>query len=302
LSSTVTIGICVRNGELSIGDAIESINTQSYPRSLMELIVADDGSSDGTLQVVKNRISKSDISCRIFSFDEKGLGYARNMVVQNAKGKYLIWVDSDNILTKDFVKKQVEFMEKNPNVGMASGMIWFPEQANIVLKLELAPLIAKYHGHVFWNNQEVTKLPGTAGMICRTDLLRQIGGFDKTITGAGEDQDVATRILNLGWYIRRTDVLFYETHGGMTTLKQLWDKYVWYGLSAFPLYHRSLYKISILFMNPLAGLLSGLKVAKAAYPILYKKSVFLSPLHYQFKMFAYLKGFNTAKKQTCTRA
>ncbi|MEM5867131.1 MAG: glycosyltransferase [Candidatus Aenigmatarchaeota archaeon] len=42
-----------------------------------------------------------------------------NVVVKNASGKYIIWVDCDMILPKDHVQKQVEFMEQNPKVGIA---------------------------------------------------------------------------------------------------------------------------------------------------------------------------------------
>ncbi len=297
MESIVTIGVCVRNGEATIGTAMESIITQSYPHELLEIIVVDDGSKDKTLQVIREHFLQSNITLKIISIDEKGLGFARNLVVENACGEYIVWVDSDNILTNDFVKKQVNFMEKNKQVGIAAGKIWVHPDDNVILTLELAPLIAKcsHRATLTALDTEVTKLPGTAGAICRIDLIRKAGGFDKSITGAGEDQDVATRIRNMGWSIGFTDAIFYETHGCMTNYKQLWNKYIWYGHSAFPLYYRGLYKISILLMNPFAGVISGLKVATKTYPVIYKKSLFLSPIHYGFKMIAYLRGFNKAK-------
>ena len=111
----VTIGLCVRNAEVTIRQAIDSILDQDFPCEHMELIVVDGCSEDGTLDIVKNRIKNSGIESRIFC-EKKGLGYARQIVVDNAQGEYIIWVDSDMLLSRNFMRKQVLFMERNPRV------------------------------------------------------------------------------------------------------------------------------------------------------------------------------------------
>lgn len=296
MSSDVTIGICVRNGEASIGNAIESVVLQSYPHKLLEVIFVDDGSIDRTLSIIYKYVRKMDIRCKVFSGEQIGLGHARNLVIENAEGEYVIWVDSDNILTENYIQKQVEFMNENRNVGIAVGMFWIQPGANPILTLELAPLIAKYFARKLWEADDVTKLPGAAGTMCRVDLIKKIGGFDKTISGAGEDQDIAKKINEAGWLICRTEATLFETRGGMSTFKDLWNKYFWYGFSAFPLHYRRIYAISIFLVNPFAGFVSGLRVAATTYPLLHRRILFLSPVHFAFKMFAYLRGFNKAKQ------
>ena len=56
---------------------------------------------------------------------EGGLGVARQIVVDKACGKYIVWVDDDVTLPKDFVRKQVGYMEQNPHVGIAGARYIF---------------------------------------------------------------------------------------------------------------------------------------------------------------------------------
>jgi len=291
----ITVGICVRNGEPFIRNAIESVVKQDFPHELMEIIFVDDGSQDKTLSIIKEYVKNIDVRFKIFSTEWMGIGHARKIVVDNAEGKYIVWVDSDTILPSNFISKQVDFMEKNKNVGIAAGMIWIRCGENAILTLELAPYIVKYYHTKRWRTEDATKLPGTAGTICRTNLIRKVGGFDETINVAGEDQELAKRMKDAGWLICRTNAIFYETRGNMSTWKQLWQKYLWYGLSSFELYRRRIYKLSILTMNPIAGFIAGLLAAMKAYPIIRRKILFLCPAHFAIKMFAWLYGFSKAK-------
>jgi glycosyltransferase involved in cell wall biosynthesis len=117
----VTIGIPVRNRETMVGDALESVAKQDFPHELMETIIVDDGSTDNTLSVVKDKNNKLQLGARIIAHSWMGLGFSRNAVLNNSKAKYIIWVDSDIVLAKDFVKLQVEFMEANPTIAIAKG-------------------------------------------------------------------------------------------------------------------------------------------------------------------------------------
>ena len=116
-----TIGVCVRNSEDHIGDAIESIVCQDFPHECIEVIFVDDGSTDGTLSVIEGYVSRMDMAVRVFHNGWRGLGVTRNVVVGNACGEYIVWVDGDMRLPRDFVRKQVEFMNQHPEVGIGKG-------------------------------------------------------------------------------------------------------------------------------------------------------------------------------------
>jgi len=117
----VTVGVCVRNCEGFVEEVIESIMNQDFPHELMEVIFVDDGSEDETLSIIKGHIPKMDMKVKVFHHEWKGLGYSRNVVVDNATGDFILWVDGDMVLSRDFVSGLVRFMEQNAKVGIAKG-------------------------------------------------------------------------------------------------------------------------------------------------------------------------------------
>jgi glycosyltransferase involved in cell wall biosynthesis len=284
--------MCVRNCENILGRAIDSIIKQDFPHELMEVIFVDDGSEDGTLQIILNYVSKMDIKAKVFQSKWQGLGAARNLIVDNAQGDYIVWVDSDEILSKEYVRKQVEFMEQNPNVGICGGMVKIVS-SNLILNLELIPRIVDNVSFgkprsFIWKTE---RLPGTGGSIFRVKAIRQVKGFNEQISGVGEDQDIALRIKKANWLIRFNDAKFYETHGEMATLKDLWKKYLWYGYGSHKLYRKNRQLFIFPRMSPIAGFIAGFFYSLIAYKLLNQKMVFLLPLHFGFKMIAWTLGF-----------
>ncbi|MHA1267705.1 MAG: glycosyltransferase [Candidatus Helarchaeota archaeon] len=285
----VTIGVCVRNSAVTLHEAIESISCQDYPHELMEVIFVDDGSKDTTLSIINSYVSKMDTSVKVFHHEWKGLGPSRNVVVDNASGDYIIWVDGDMVLPKDHVRKQVEFMEQKPKVGIAKARYGFMRGENIVASLENIPFI------VFdsKNGSLYSKLPGTGGAIFRVEAIRQVNGFDDRLKGVGEDQDVAYRIKVAGWRIERSHALFFERR--VQSWKRLWQKYFWYGHGDYTLYLKNRKIFSIYRMIPLAGFVAGASLIFYAYRLTKCKTVFLLPFHFAFKMAAWCAGFTKSK-------
>lgn len=281
----VTIGVCVKNAETTIKDAIESILAQDFPHELMEVIFVDDGSEDKTLSIVKEYVLKIDMKVKVFHHKWRGLGPSRNVVVENAGGDYIIWVDGDMILPKDHIRKQVEFMERNAKVGIGKARYGFVRGEPLVAALENIPFI------VFdsKNGPLDLKLPGTGGAIFRVKIIRQVGGFDERLRGVGEDQDVAQKIASTGWLIKRSNAFFLERRE--ETWSKLWQKYVWYGYGNYSLYQKSKKIFRIYKMIPLASFLAGLLLSFSAYKIIGRKVVFLLPLHFVFKSTAWCLGF-----------
>ena len=284
----VTIGVCVRNAAFTIREAVESIIAQDYPHELIEVLVIDGCSSDKTVQIVKNVLSNSDIKSQIF-FESKGLGFARQMVVDNAKGKYVVWVDCDMILPKDFVRKQVEFMEKNPGVAIGRAMYGIWSELGPVAYLENIPFVVES-----FRSKEVVPLGicGTEGAIYRLDAIRQVGGFDINIKGAGEDIELAQRILANGWIAKVTPTFFCELC--KESWKGLWNQYVWWGRGGHYLFHKKRDKTMLLKMSPLGGFIAGILRFPFAYKLTRRKLLFLLPFHYAFKRLAFCYGFTKA--------
>lgn len=102
----LSIILPVYNREQTLGEAIDSVLTQSSPH--WELIIVDDCSSDGSLQLA-NEYSKKDSRIRVFSNSvNMGPSVARNRGIDVAKGDYIGFLDSDDTLHKDFVRRMTE--------------------------------------------------------------------------------------------------------------------------------------------------------------------------------------------------
>jgi len=288
LKPKVTIGVCVRNCESTILEAVKSIVAQDYPHELLEVLVVDGCSSDKTVQIIKGVLSNSDIKSQIF-FENKGLGFARQMVVDNAEGKYVVWVDGDMVLPRDFVRKQVEFMEKNPKVAIGRSMYGIWPELGPVAYLENIPFVVESFKY---KKTTLIGMCAAAGTIYRIDAIRQVGGFDINIKGAGEDTEIAQRILANGWTVKATPTFFYELCE--ESWKGLWNQYAWLGRGGYYLFHKNKDKPMLLKMSPLGGFIAGILRFPFAYKLTRRKWLFLLPFHYAFKRLAFCYGFTKA--------
>ena len=109
----VSVIIPMYNKEKNIARTIDSVLAQDYP--WWELVVVDDGSSDGSVSVVERY---EDARIRLFRKENGGVSAARNYGVQKATGEYVVYLDADDSLMPsclltllDVLKKyQVEFL------------------------------------------------------------------------------------------------------------------------------------------------------------------------------------------------
>jgi glycosyltransferase involved in cell wall biosynthesis len=289
INPILTIGICARNCEKTINLAIRSVLFQDFPHRNMEIILVDDGSCDNTLGVAENAISNTDIESRIISLSWGGVGKARNFVLSNARGEYILWVDSDEILRQDFVRKQMSLITKHPNVGILTGQIGVSSSENLVLTLELIPSIVEYSRQT-WTRLE--KLPGTGGSIYKVKAARDVGGFNERLAGRGEDIEIASRIKAAGWSAMGGDGVFFETHGRLSSWRVLWKRYSHEGAEIRRCYSKMRGLYSIYRINPIASLLISFFYAFEGYRRTKLKSSLILPVHFFFKMTAWFYGFS----------
>jgi glycosyltransferase involved in cell wall biosynthesis len=286
----VTIGVCVKNCVNFVKDAIDSILDQDFSHELMEVIFVDDGSEDKTLSVIKSYVPKMDMKVKVFHQEWKGLGYARNVVVNNANSEYIIWVDGDMVLSNDYVKKQVEFMKRNHRVGITKGKQALEAGMNLLATLETYSRAASRM--IDYSSEEARrKSMGTGGCIYRVKAIKQVGGFDNNITGYGEDFDAEYRIRKAGWLLCTTDVQFRDYERGRILWKDLWRRYLQRGHDQHRLSCKRRAMINFYKMLPPAAFLAGLFHSIKIYRLTSRKASFLLPFQYVFKMTAWCLGF-----------
>lgn len=111
----VSVIIPVYNCEKYIKDCVKSIQNQDYPTlNKIQVLLINDGSRDNSLNVC-NEIEKTvkDIKIEVISKKNGGVSSARNVGIKNAKGKYMLFIDSDDFLSKSAIRKLVGFFDKN---------------------------------------------------------------------------------------------------------------------------------------------------------------------------------------------
>jgi glycosyltransferase involved in cell wall biosynthesis len=287
----VTVGVCVKNGASIIKKAIDSLCNQTFPSENVELIVVDGNSQDGTPKIIQNALKTDFGKVRIFQ-ESSGLGIARQMVVERAGGKYIVWLDADMALAPDYLQNQVTFMEQHPEVGIAAGKYSVHIGHGLAADLEnIVYAVDSVYGHQK-NSAKFGYLPGAEGAIYRVEAVRGVGGFDVRINGAAEDTEMAYRVKANGWELAETKETF--TESTRSSWQSLWNQYVWYGRGGHFIFHKDPNTLSLLQMTPMAGFVAGILRSPGAYLLTHKRLFFLLPIHYTYKRLAWLFGFCNA--------
>ena len=114
MSPKVSIGLRSYNQKEYLREAIESVLMQDYEN--MEIVVADDASTDGTQDMLREYEQKHPRRFKII-FNEKnlGIGANSNVILSASTGKYIAWLDGDDLFLPGKIKQQVELLEKNPD-------------------------------------------------------------------------------------------------------------------------------------------------------------------------------------------
>jgi poly-beta-1,6-N-acetyl-D-glucosamine synthase len=279
LACDVTVGICVKNGSEDIVKSLRSVAAQDFPHDRMEVIVVDDGSQDQTLSMVCDYAPKMDVECRVFHHDWQGLGVSRSLVAKRAAGKYIVWVDCDITLPKNHVSTQFAFMEDNPKIGIAKAAYGIIPKANLVAALENMSFVAENSRYEC----------GTGGSIYRTQAIKEVGYFNPLLRRAGEDHDAAFKIASAGWVLTRSPAVFFEQP--RVSWKKLWGKYYNWGFGLHEACRQNPDLVVLYQMLPLAGLYGGIRRAAIAYRLTGKKSAFLLPIQFFYKLSAWCLGY-----------
>jgi glycosyltransferase involved in cell wall biosynthesis len=169
-----------------IGDSIRSVLEQTY--SNLELIVVDDGSTDDTESVVA---AFSDPRFRYVRQPNRGRSNARNQALSLAKGKYITFLDSDDMYLPDKVQLQVNYLRSHPGTGMVyTSAHCVDDQGNMLpneYRASVSGLI--YESIAFFTPVTIT-LPT---VMTYQDVFDHVGGFDEKMYRF-EDTDMWRRI------------------------------------------------------------------------------------------------------------
>lgn len=118
MNIVLSIIIPCYNSESTLLSTLESVLSQDFQD--WEAIIVNDGSTDATENIALNFVKKDD-RFKYFTKQNEGLGKTRNYGIARSKGLYILPLDSDNQLIKDFTQEAITVFEKNPDIGVVYG-------------------------------------------------------------------------------------------------------------------------------------------------------------------------------------
>lgn len=139
MNDLVSVVIPVYNAEKCIGDTIASIRSQSY--SNWEIILVDDGSTDKSLEIMKTLESEN---IHILKGNGGSAALARNMGIEAAKGRYIAFLDADDLWDPEKLTKQLQFMKENDAAFSFTGYEFADEYGVSVKKIVQVPKTITY--------------------------------------------------------------------------------------------------------------------------------------------------------------
>lgn len=208
----VSVVIPTYNRAHTIAAAIRSALRQTFAD--FELIIADDGSTDGTEQAVT---ALGEPNVRFIRKANGGCSSARNFGVANAAGKYVAFLDSDDEWDPRWLATTVAIMEGNSAIGAVYGSLArigadgsdhgvFDVSVGGVHREASVPYVLEQASGLLGSN-----------VIARRDVVQQIGGWDETFPTSGDFEfglrlAVATRVA----LVAEPMIKLIETHGSLS--------------------------------------------------------------------------------------
>ena len=212
------------NASAWIEETLQSLVSQSHEN--FELLVLDDGSTDNTLEIIR-RFERQDNRIRVFVQKNMGVIAARNKLLDEARGQYVMFQDADDISTPDRMEKQVELLQANPEaVGVSSWIEYFDSKPGAEIKTRKI-LRKPERVDVHWPSSIKDallgfSLPGST-INYNHALVKQLR-FRPFFKGS-EDVDFNLRLLSLGELMNTQTVQYRcRRHGKNTASRMLYNK------------------------------------------------------------------------------
>lgn len=177
----VSVIIPVYNGEAFLSETLESVLSQDYPA--IEVIVIDDGSSDGSAAILKGFATQ----LTLIKQPNKGVAASRNTGMAAANGRYLAFIDQDDLWLPEKTRLQVQLLEAHPEIDyVLSRQHFFLQQGTQRPSWFKPDLLRGDHtGYV----------PGA--FLGRKAVFEKVGGFDTHYRSGGDD---------MAWFFKAKDM------------------------------------------------------------------------------------------------
>lgn len=234
----VSVVVIFYNDNEFLGEAIQSVLEQTFTD--WELLLVDDGSTDGSTDLARKVVAEHP-GCVLYldhpGHTNQGISATRNRGIKEARGRYVAFLDSDDVWYRDKLEDQVRILQAHPDVGLLVGAseYWWswaggdaPREDKIMQvgaesdRVHVPPSLLR---QLYPLGKGVAPCPSSC-IVSRTVLL-DVGGFESHMPGLYDDQGFFTKayLATPVWVSSRCWDR-YRRHPGAVTLASSRDHYL----------------------------------------------------------------------------
>jgi glycosyltransferase involved in cell wall biosynthesis len=226
MSPRVSVVVIFLDAEEFIAEAIRSVTDQTFES--WELLLVDDGSTDGSTDVARQLVAEDPDRVRLLQHpggQNRGMSASRNLGLQAAKGEFVAFLDADDVYLPEKLERQSALLDAHPEAAMVYGptVHWhswtgraedaardYPRKLGVTPESMIRPpeLVRRYLTRVAWP-------PGTCGVMVRRAAAERVGGFEERFTAVFEDQAFFYKLcLEFPVYVQADGLDRYRQHHG----------------------------------------------------------------------------------------
>lgn len=220
----VSVIMIFLDGERFIEEAIESVLAQRY--SKWELLLVDDGSSDGSTGTAKRIAAEQQGRARYLEHpghENRGMSASRNLGLRHARGEFVAFLDADDIWLPENLERQIAVMRREPQAALVYGPIhfwygWTGDPADVARDFVCptgadCETLVRPPRMLLRHLRHRDGLPAPGAALIRRTVIDEVGGPEDEFRGMYEDEVFFSKIaLSRPVYVTRTSDYRYRQH------------------------------------------------------------------------------------------
>jgi hypothetical protein len=211
----VSVILPVWNGERFLAEAVESVLSQTM--EAIELLLIDDGSTDGTEEIARD-FARRDRRVRVVRLGRSGIADALNAGIARARGRYIARMDADDISHPSRLAKQIAYLDANTDCVAVGSAVEVIDEGGDFVGTRTYP-----RGHSEITHKMISGLSNALAhptVVTRTEALLSVGGYRRDRVPS-EDLDLWIRLSQIGKLANMSEqLLSYRRHRDTISVRE----------------------------------------------------------------------------------